>query len=58
MLREANDDEADLNWYFVDCFPNKGRKEEGCELHLEVSAHEPGQIEEWVWDLNVIGMSH
>ena len=40
MLREANDDEADLNWYFVDCFPNKGRKEEGRELNLEVPTHE------------------
>ena len=53
MFREADDDEADLDWNFVDRFPDQGREEEGRKLDLEVPTHKASEVEEWVRDLNV-----
>jgi len=50
MFREADDDEADLDWNFVDRFSDQGREEEGRKLDLEVPTHKASEVEEWVRD--------
>ena len=54
MLGKRKDNEETLDADFVNSFTNKGCGKEHMEWYLQMPAREPGQIKQWIWDLNSI----
>ena len=54
VLGEGYDEEADLDGHLVDSFTKQTWQEEGHEGNLEVAAHEAGEVEQWIRNLDTI----